>query len=314
MKILKKWRIISKKYIVFLCLFSIILVTGCGQQNIDKRGSSESEWKIGRGVLTHKLGIDPGLHDEDFIPVDTYFLLSEDIIEKTEHETPTGKWFFHKNRGKFGSGLSTGTKQAGEEYFVSLIGHKKDGEQLNREIQIQLTERDDQLERKDLIEDEIVYVKKITNEEKIYSSKLPDKENVTYLLSVEILDDAGNVEDTIVSIIYVPAQEINAELKMDKNIYKQSEQIATLILENFGPTFLNLGTYYTIEKKVEETWRIVPLDLNFNDIGIMLSPNRQYDQTIEIDQLTSGEYRIVKEFYADGIDLSATLAVEFIIE
>lgn len=70
------------------------------------------------------------------------------------------------------------------------------------------------------------------------------------------IDKEGIVEDAIMNTIYVPVQEINAELKISKNILKTSGQRATLIPKNYRPSFLNLGTYYTIEKKVADTCSI----------------------------------------------------------
>lgn len=46
----------------------------------------------------------------------------------------------------------------------------------------------------------------------------------------------------------------------------------------------------------------------------MLSPHDQYDQEVELDPLTPGKYRLVKNIRADGTNLTATLATEFIIK
>src|SRR5690606_20759194 len=112
---------------------------------------------------------------------------------------------------------------------------------------------------KGLLVEENVYFEKIDGEKIIYTGLLPNEENVSYILSVEIMKD-NQVEDTRISFIYVPAKEMNASLSTDKTVYDKSNTSATLKLENYGPTFLTFGKAYTVEKKVNDKWRIVPLD------------------------------------------------------
>lgn len=301
---------------LILLLLAFFLLTGCGQtikgENIL---SAESKWEVGQGKLNSTVGSKPNKVDQIPIYPDMLLFGDESIIDESEYSKPTGKWFLYNGEGKFGYGLTEGTMKPGEDYYVSLFGHNEDGDTLNRDVRIQLTERDYNLKKIELVEEYTFHVKDVKDGElKIFSNRLPNKENAIYFLSVEILDEQRNAEDTLVSMIYTPVQEINAELSLDKDVYKISDKEAKLTLENFGPTFLSLGTYYTIEKNVDEIWRIVPLELFFTDIGILLKPNNKYDDTVEIDQLTAGKYRIIKTFNGDGTELSETLAVEFEIE
>lgn len=48
---------------------------------------------------------------------------------------------------------------------------------------------------------------------------------------------------------------------------------------------------------------MVPLDIAFEKIGILINPGNPFDQTMGLDQLTSREYRVIKTFNADGLDL-----------
>lgn len=296
--------------ITLLVLCFVLFLTGCGKINGGTLGS-ENNWEVGQGDLSEQIGSPDSVDEALFAPSYSYFVdfKDKDLINKTEYNSPTGEWF-----EKLGYGFPSGTMEAGEDYTITLFGHDKDGVEMGRDVHIELTIRDQNYEQSELIMEEVIHVDTITGEEKIYSNQLPDKENTVYLLSVEILDQQKQVEDTMVSVIYVPAPELNATLTTDKDVYQSSDEQATLILENAGPTFLSLGTYYTVEKKVNHSWKVVPLELDFEDIGIFTSPDDTYDQTIEIDQLTPGKYRIVKEFRADGLDLSATLAAEFTVE
>jgi len=245
---------------------------------------------------------------------DIPLFMESDHIDSTEYDQPTGKWFYHKNKGVFGYGITTGTRKTNEEYYIRLTHEKEEEISLARDIRFQLTERNHLLEKEIMIEEETIFLEKISDNEVIFSSHLPEKENVIYLLSVEVLAEDGQVEDTLVGLIYVPAQEMNVELLLDHDTYKVTEDELTIRLKNYGPTFLNLGTYYTIEKNIEGTWRVVPLDRTFEDIGIHVHPNKEYTQTIDIKELTEGEYRVIKDVHADGADLSDKLAVEFMIE
>ncbi|MDG5790015.1 hypothetical protein QA612_21395 [Evansella sp. AB-P1] len=64
------------------------------------------------------------------------------------------------------------------------------------------------------------------------------------MTSAEIINDAGEVEDTRLSLFYLPQQEINAAMKTDQESYSSNE--ATLKVENAGPSSLFFGHHYKI--------------------------------------------------------------------
>lgn len=326
---------INKMFIITLPILCICLfLLGCGTKGngVDREHrndaentsasdranghgeDNESNWVNGHGELSNKIG-DPEAVDPNLvIPPQSDFLNVKDVFENTEYNEPTGKWFMHNGKGMFGYGLSSGTKEVGADLFVSLIGHDKEGVRMDRDVRIQLSAIDESLKQLELVFEDIVHVQTVTNEEEIYTSQLPNKENVTYLLSMEILDEQNDVEDTMVSMIYVPAPEINVKLTINQDVYKKSDQEAAFTLENFGPTFLSFGKHYSIEKKVNGNWKVVPLDIMVEEIAIYIRPYGSYKQTIDITELTPGRHRIVKMVHIDGIDLSATLAAEFMLE
>lgn len=305
----------TKTGMLMIVAVLFLIAAGCGQ-GTDIPGSpdweNERDWKEGQGELSDKIGDEPdrAVTDE---PVQPAHNNSEDVWEQSEYAAPTGKWFFHEGEGLLGYGLTSGTQKAGAEFIVALIAHKENGEPMAHDVRIQLTERDG-YEKKEQILEEIVHVETVRGDERIYSGFLPERENVSYMLSAEILNEEGEVEDTRVSTIYVPAQEINATLSMDQDVYTPADSEAILILENDGPTILFFGTYYTIEKKVNGTWRVVPLEKAFDDIGLFLPIGEKYEQKIDINKLKEGEYRVIKEIGAEGLDLTAVLATEFTIE
>src|SRR5690606_2947349 len=138
-------------------------------------------WEKGQGELTEQVGDPDDVNEELFVPTYSYFVDSKNFIKQTEYDTPTGQWFMNSEEGKLGYGLSSGTMEVGEDYVVKLFGHDQDGVQMDRDVRIQLTKRDQKFEQSELIMEDIIHVDTIANEEEIYSNQLPDKENVVYM-------------------------------------------------------------------------------------------------------------------------------------
>lgn len=285
----------------------LLLASGCGT---DSSGSAV-EWRQGHGELPAQIGNVDVVQPSGGLLLD----LPERLLELAGYAEPSGQWFLHNGEGKLGYGFSSGTMKAGEEAAVSVS--TPFGEvQVDRNVRIRLTEWGNGVGEAVQLTEQIVHLDSVSQEKKLFSMALPENENTAYLLTAEILGGSGEVEDTMGSRIYVPVPEINAAFKTSQDTYSFSDTEATIILYNAGPTVLRLGTYYTIESKVDHTWRIVPFpgEMVFPDIGISLAPGDDYEQTVDIGGLGKGQYRIVKSFNAEGTDLSADLAAEFIID
>lgn len=227
-------------YVVLM--IGLLSMSGCMTEKNTQ--SDENNWEQGHEELPAAIGTT----DNTFIPLESMKFFPDNFADKTEYAEPSGKWLLHNGDGSLGYGMTSGTKQASDQYSIQLISHQDNGEDIDRQVRIQLTKRDQQLLLEEIIHEETVYVDVIQGETEIYTNTLPNEENVIYMLSMEILDEHGKVEDTMATVIYVPKQEINATLKTDKPNY-QSSETATLTLKNFGPTLLMLDTYFTIEKK-----------------------------------------------------------------
>ncbi|MFD2045400.1 immunoglobulin-like domain-containing protein [Ornithinibacillus salinisoli] len=295
----------GKLYLIGIGSIIFCMLAGCSQIAED-----ETDWPIGQGELQNHVGEE--LNKTNNISKSIFFNDTE-LWKRTDYDEPTGNWFFHEGEGHLGYGLTSGSQKPGEDFIVKLIGHEEEGLYMDRDIRVQLTLLDEQGEEKERIIDETIHVDTVLDEELVYESNLPDIENVSYYLSSEILNKHGLVEDTRVSFIYVPAEEMNVVLQTDKQNYNKTKSTAKLIVKNYGPTILSLDKYYTIEKKVNGTWRIVPLTLAFEDIALYLDIEKEYEQSFEISELTEGDYRIIKEVRTDGHDVMAVLAAEFSI-
>lgn len=295
-----------RKFLVFMfvSILSILFLSSCGLG--ENEGSSNSV----RGDDWANIPIqDSGSISHEVVPDE-----SNDLWNKTEYDAPTGKWFLHNGAGVFGYGFPSGTYRPGDSFSVKLFSHAEDGDEVNRIFRITLSERTDDLQFVETVFEEEVYVEHVKGDEEIYSSSFPEKENVIYLLSVQVINDEDEVEDTLLSLVKVPKEELNATLFTDKEEYEAEDKELTLTVKNDGPTDLVFGVYYTLEKKVGETWEEVILELAFIDIAIILPAGKEYEQTINIEELDAGEYRIFKDVHAEGVDLQEKLMTQFTVK
>lgn len=290
--------------IVMLGLFVAFILAGCSAFG------GEKTWEEGHGELPDQIGNSESIDEQLFAPDYSDFVDFHNFIQHTEYNGATEEWF---GGGKLGYGIAAGTMEAGEQFEIILFGHDPGGVEIERDIRIQLTTINEDYKQTELIMEEVIEIDSVMDREEIFSSFLPEENNVVYLLSVEIIGETKEIEDTLLGIIYVPAPELNAKLSMDKDVYLNDEE-AIMTLANFGPTFLSLGKSYSIEKKVDDMWKVVPLQLEFAEIGIILKPDEVYDQTVDLSELQSGKYRIIKKFSGDGLGISGVVAAEFSIE
>lgn len=301
----------------------LLLLMGCGQSSNPvsdsvqgNKSEVENDWELGEGELSAQVGEKVELENFAIGNInEELFTDSGELAERTDYNVPTGKWFIDQGEGILDSILTAGVQPAGAEFYVSLTENGTTEAVINRDVRIQLTVLAADYTKGEQIIEETVSIDTLSDQEKIYSGILPETTNISYLLSAEVLNENGEIEDTKLAMIYVPEPEINARLSMDEDIYGQTEQEATLVVENFGPTILTLGQNYSIEKKVNDSWRKVPLDMAFIAILYSVGIGKEHEQIVDLSELNEGEYRIIKDIMAqDFPDLAAKLAVEFTIE
>jgi hypothetical protein len=276
------------KKLLPIALISLFVITACGSHDYKIVDNNEEVQLISPPV---NVGVNGG-------------------SENTEYDSPTGRWFLGGG-GSIGYSISTGNMKPNLEVAVSFMAHPIDKVALNRDVRFQLTTRDENNRLIEVVEEEIVHINTITSDKKYFSTVLPDRDNIYYMFSTEILGEDGKVEDTLVTTIYVPTQMMNGELYLDKDKYSVYETLI-LTLENKGPTNLSFGLFYEIEKYNEGKWERVPINVAFDAIGLSLEPGQSFEQKISLKPLKeSGRYRVLKDIDADGTDLKDTLTVEF---
>ncbi|AZB42303.1 hypothetical protein CEF21_08380 [Bacillus sp. FJAT-42376] len=271
----------NKMMALFLLL--VLALSACSKEEISVTASAESK-------IPSQIGA-PGKENE-------YFVWPGNIHKQTEYGPHTGKYF--KRRGGFHFDTS--------EYILppqSPVQSVLKVASAEKTIRYQLTERDRNYKKVKLIAEK-------TGKMENFSAVLPDKENALYLISIEILGEDGQVEDTDVELIYVPTAEINAKVSLNKKQITKSDTIQ-LKLENFGPQELSTGEGYLFEKWTGGKWELANPDMTFNAIGISVLPGKSQTVTLNTANLSSGKYRVVKDV-RNVLNMETDLAAEFEIK
>ncbi|WP_090795890.1 immunoglobulin-like domain-containing protein [Pelagirhabdus alkalitolerans] len=299
-------------HVSLFIMVSLIFLTACGEH--DRGSFSADELEKGEKEVSSLIG---STEVESIIDDSIDQSMIQDpkrIAEHTNLPSPTYEWFMGNGEGVFGYGLTQGQKQPGESFSVQLIAHEAEPTDFNQEVRIQLYELSDTLEIEQELVSETVMIEKVDENTMVYEGNLPDEVNSRYLLTMDILSEDGEVEDSMLGVIVVPKEEMNAELILDKELYDHDDE-AELTLKNYGPTTLTLGMSYTIEKNIDDEWYVIPLDLAFIQIALMLAPGEMHEQTVDLSELSPGHYRVIKRINVEGYpSLQTPIGAEFMIE
>lgn len=222
-----------------------------------------------------------------------------------EYNQSTGKWFEAENGWNLISSYSSEVIRAGTEAGAA-IGQIPEG----RSVRFQITRRDDAGKRLELIKEYTADVTNTVNGRVDFSHQMPRRPNVNYLLSVEIISAEGAVEDTLLSPLFVPPNELNARLTVKPPA--KGAETAALTLYNAGPNDLFLGYGYTMYRSEPAGWTLVPLEIELPAIGIHVKPGESFQENFSLPpNLKPGTYRIVKGFEGHMTDVSVKLAADF---
>lgn len=235
---------------------------------------------------------------------------TQSLDQLTGYSPQTGAWFLSggQRQGRIGFGIAAGKSKPGSDVSVRL-----DARPPNRDIRVRLSKLDDQRKPVSVIEERLIRrpdANSSPGEALDVTMRLPEETAVTYLMSVEIIGDKDNVEDTLLSTVEVPVQELKARLHADKNRFR-SDETMVLKLTNEGGTDITLGMEYRIETERKSAWEKVPLTLAFPSIGHIQPPGGTFEQSVPLSKLKEGRYRIVKEVHADGTGLESPVSFEF---
>mgnify|MGYP001481524656 CR=1 FL=1 len=229
------------------------------------------------------------------------------LAAANDYPPSTGKWFEGENGFNLMTSYTSDETRAGSDVGAA-IGKIPDG----RSVRFQLTSRDKAGKRMELIAEYLANHKNTIDGRLDFTCKIPEHPDTNYLLSMEILSPEGVVEDTFITPVFVPPNELNARLNV------KPPEVGTdrteLSIYNAGPTDLFLGYGYSIYRKEAEGWVSVPLDRAVPAIGIVVKPGGSFKEEVPFyPELQSGQYRVVKQFEGNQTDLSAKLAADFTV-
>jgi len=279
--------------------FGVVLV-GCDRNSSPHRESAPSDMydpKVSQ--LTDTVGNPDNLMASAKLPRERALAAAK------EYKPPTGKWFDGENGFNLLTSISSEDAQAGSTVGAAL-GKIPEG----RSVRFQLTRRDKDGGRLERITEYVGDIKNTVNGRLDFSTDIPEHPNTNYLLSIEILSSGGTTEDTLLSPLFVPPDELNARLIVQQP--KEGADKTELTLYNAGPSDLYFGYGYQIYHKVANGWQQVPDNNPVPSIGIRTKPGFSHKETVYFPRtLEPGYYRIVKHFEGYMTDVSVSLAADF---
>jgi predicted small lipoprotein YifL len=102
-------------------------------------------------------------------------------------------------------------------------------------------------------------------------------------------------------------------LTLDKEAYQPGETMK-LVIANNNPEIITFGRYFKIEQYKDEKWVEYPLDLAFTYELILLDPGKRFEQTVSLEKMETGRFRILKDLRIKENTTEFTLAKEFEIK
>lgn len=291
-----------KKVIVALLLIGSIV--GCDHQPAQETKSVEPTTLTSNGTAPHEKKI--------------LRWTKKEVLEKLGDPTHTGE--------SFEAYLPLGFRSSTPETVYAIFS-KPGAEQgvyienfpVDKHFRVTLSQVDHHLKKIDEIAVK-EYLNDTRNEQDIIHKLpirmavfLPEKKDALYSLVTELIEENGEVSDSMLSLICVPGDEINAVLTTDKKVYNLNETM-TLKLTNYGPTWLSFGVMYLLEKEENGVWVPVNGDWVWTLEGYNATPENDFTQVIKLDQFGPGKYRITKHVDVTEGDYGTALTDTFEIK
>ncbi|MGP4061115.1 immunoglobulin-like domain-containing protein [Halobacillus sp. H74] len=277
-----------------LGMLLLLVIIGCSDNSEPTDSPHEDDKAENSSGISYKIGE----ANDKVQPPDRDQWTAEDIYEQTEYEPYTGRFF----KGLFAHNtffmVEPGADVGSHESFP------------DEKVRVQLVERERNLEKVEVVKE------KIYEDGEKLAVQIPSQTGALYTFSQEVLGKDDQVLDTDVVVYYVPPEEINARMYVDKLKFAQDDTMEVHI-ENWGPTILEFGTPYNLQQYTSNRWNdVLGDDKAFPSIGYTLQSEETHTQKIDLSrlELSSGKYRVIKSFDAQNTEVEAVLSVEFEIE
>ncbi|MEW9109953.1 MAG: immunoglobulin-like domain-containing protein [Cytobacillus gottheilii] len=155
---------------------------------------------------------------------------------------------------------------------------------------------------------ETIIEKTVERQDPSYFITIPDEENVAYYIEQVAIGENDEIRKQEYHQIFVPYNEINARIDLDKTHYSPEEKM-TVTLTNLGTIELNTGYGVILDKWNGESWEQFEFEQMAPDIGILLRNGDTFSQDVELSQLEKGTYRVIETLTEDD-RISASFTIE----
>lgn len=258
------------------------------------------------GSLTQDASSENVISEEKVMPSDTYLESGFRNLRDYENFKPVKPVFCGKyGNTSVGCTISAGYLKPGEEVYVKLGIYRPEYYDDDYIFMVKLY----RMEGEDLI---------LINATSMgigrTSFTLPMDDGVKYLLVVEAWK-GDMLVDLTYSLIFVPKQYLDAEIYLDKRVYRTGDTLFYTIVNTGGDPVI-LGICYEIYRWDGEKWvldkeatpKICPL------LGIILEEGGRRSFAISLEGVEPGLYRLSVEIEGVTTDISKILEAEFIVE
>lgn len=225
------------------------------------------------------------------------------IGDKLELPVLTGEWFMHNGEGQLGYGVTNGFIDEGDELVVTFFSHEGPVEITDR---VRISKYEINSNGELVLINEVTYDELVIDGETMIHTETIEGDQAVCLLFVEMLD-GGDVTDRLIQPLFNLELGVNVSMEMDE----VNEDRFDLRVINHGSAPLTLGMHYYFDEYQDGEWERVPLDMMFIEIAIMLGEGEVHEQEVDVSELDSGRYRVVKSILSDSDERRFELAKEF---
>lgn len=287
-----------RKFLVIIAFGFVLL--GCESESSPDLESTPSEF-----IETTIAHLSDTVGNTDTVIFSDKLTREQALSAANDYHPMTGKWFEGESGFNLITSYTSEDTEAGSKVGASLAKIPE-----GRSVRFQLTSRDKDGQRLQLIKEYVADNKNTMDGSPDFSYNIPEQPNANYLISIEIVSPEGVVEDTMITLVFVPPNELNARLTIQQPIDGSGQRELTLY--NAGPTELYFGYGYGIYQKVADGWKLIPDDSAVPAIGFRLQPGGSHPEEVRFPRkLEPGDYRIVKQFEGYMTDVSVRLAADF---
>ncbi|GIN62451.1 hypothetical protein J27TS8_24440 [Robertmurraya siralis] len=141
---------------------------------------------------------------------------------------------------------------------------------------------------------ETILEETVHRDDPLFTIQIPDDENVAYYIEQIAINKDNEVRKQEYHRLFVPYDELNAKIDLDKSIYSQGDTMI-VTLKNLGTVEISTGYGIILEKWNGEGWEPYNFGQMVPAIAIIVRKNESFSQDVKLDELEKGTYRVIEE-------------------